>query len=50
VDAVVVASVEGATTNSGTEIKMDNKEYLILREEEALGILEGKAATARGKK
>jgi chaperonin GroES len=35
---------------SGAEIKMDNEEYLILREEEVLGILEGKAATARGKK
>ena len=35
---------------SGTEIKIDNEEYLILREEEVLGILEGKAATARGKK
>ena len=35
---------------SGAEIKMDNQEYLILREEEVLGIIEGKAATARGKK
>ena len=35
---------------SGSEIKMDNEEYLILREEEVLGILEGKAATAHGKK
>ena len=35
---------------SSTEIKIDNEEYLILREEEVLGILEGKAATARGKK
>jgi chaperonin GroES len=35
---------------SGTEIKIDNEEYLILREEEVLGIIEGKAATARGKK
>jgi chaperonin GroES len=35
---------------SGAEIKMDNEEYLILREEEVLGILEGKAATAHGKK
>jgi len=34
---------------SGSEIKMDNEEYLILREEEVLGILEGKAATAHGK-
>ena len=35
---------------SGTEIKIDNEEYLILREEEVLGIIEGKAATAHGKK
>ena len=35
---------------SGAEIKMDNEEYLILREEEVLGVLEGKAATAHGKK
>jgi chaperonin GroES len=35
---------------SGAEIKVDNQEYLILREEEVLGILEGKAATAGGKK
>jgi chaperonin GroES len=35
---------------SGTEIKMENQEYLILREEEVLGIVEGKAAAARGKK
>jgi chaperonin GroES len=35
---------------SGAEIKMDNEEYLILREEEVLGIIEGKAATAHGKK
>lgn len=35
---------------SGTEIKIDNEEYLILREEEVLGIVEGKAATAGGKK
>ena len=35
---------------SGTEIKMDDEEYLILREEEVLGIIEGKAATASGKK
>jgi len=34
---------------SGTEIKIDNEEYLILREEEVLGIIEGKAATAGGK-
>ena len=35
---------------SGAEIKMDNQEYLILREEEVLGIIEGKAAAAGGKK
>ncbi|MBZ5562024.1 MAG: co-chaperone GroES [Acidobacteriia bacterium] len=35
---------------SGAEIKMENQEYLILREEEVLGIIEGKAATASGKK
>ena len=35
---------------SGTEIKIDNKEYLILKEEEVLGVVEGKAATAGGKK
>jgi chaperonin GroES len=35
---------------SGTEIKIDNQEYLILKEEEVLGVLEGKAATARRKK
>ena len=35
---------------SGTEIKLDNEEYLILREEEVLGILEGKAASVSGKK
>jgi chaperonin GroES len=35
---------------SGAEIKIDNQEYLILREEEVLGILEAKAAAASGKK
>ena len=35
---------------SGAELKMDNQEYLILREEEVLGIIEGKAATAGGRK
>ena len=35
---------------SGSEIKMDNQEYLILREEEVLGIIEGKAAAAGGRK
>ena len=35
---------------SGTEIKIDNKEYLILKEEEVLGVVEGKVAIASGKK
>ena len=36
---------------SGTEIKIDNNEYLILREEEVLGIIESaKASAAGGKK
>jgi len=35
---------------SGAEIKIDDQEYLILKEEEVLGIIEGKAATASGKK
>ena len=35
---------------SGAEIKIDNHEYLILREEEVLGIIEGKAAAAGGRK
>ncbi len=35
---------------SGAEIKLDGQEYLILREEEVLGIIEGKAAVASGKK
>ena len=35
---------------SGTEIQLDGQEYLIIREEEVLGIIEGKAATAGGKK
>jgi len=35
---------------SGTEVKIDNEEYLILREEEVLGIIEGKATVAGGKK
>jgi chaperonin GroES len=34
---------------SGTEIKIDNEDVLILKEEEVLGVIEGKAATA-GKK
>jgi chaperonin GroES len=35
---------------SGAEIKMEGQEFLILREEEVLGIIEGKAATVSGKK
>ena len=35
---------------SGAEIKIDSQEYLILREEEVLGIIEGKVASASGKK
>ena len=35
---------------SGAEIKIDNEEFLILKEEEVLGVVEGKAATASGKK
>ena len=35
---------------SGSEIKMDDEEYLILKEEEVLGVVEGKAATASRKK
>jgi len=35
---------------SGSEIKIDNEEYLILREEEVLGIVEGKVSAAGGKK
>jgi chaperonin GroES len=35
---------------SGTEIKIDNKEYLIFKEEDVLGVVEGKAATTGGKK
>jgi len=34
---------------SGTEIKLDNEEYLILREEEVLGVLQA-AKSAAGKK
>ena len=34
---------------SGTEIKLDNQEYLILREDEVLGVLEA-AKHAAGKK
>jgi chaperonin GroES len=35
---------------SGTEIKVESEDYLILREEEVLGVVEGKAAAAGGKK
>ena len=36
---------------SGTEIKIDNEDYLILREEEVLGIIEtAKRSAAGGKK
>ncbi|MGA2984002.1 MAG: co-chaperone GroES [Terriglobia bacterium] len=35
---------------SGSEIKLDNEEFLILKEEEVLGVVEGKTATASGKK
>ena len=36
---------------SGTEIKLDNQEYLILREDEVLGVLEtAKHSAAGGKK
>ena len=35
---------------SGTEIKLDDVEYLILREDEVLGILESGKAHAGGKK
>jgi len=35
---------------SGTEIKIDDQEYLIIREEEVLGILEAAKQSAGGKK
>jgi len=35
---------------SGSQIKMDDEEYLILKEEEVLGVVEGKAAAASRKK
>ena len=35
---------------SGTEIKIDSQDFLILKEEEVLGVVEGKAATAGGKR
>jgi chaperonin GroES len=34
---------------SGSDIKMDGNEYLIMREDEVLGVIEG-AAEAKGKK
>jgi len=35
---------------SGTEIKLDGSEYLIIREDEVLGVIEGAAKAAGGKK
>ena len=35
---------------SGTEIKIDDQEYLIVREDEVLGVLESAAKAAGGKK
>ena len=35
---------------SGTEIKLDEQEYLILREDEVLGVLEGARHVAGSKK
>ena len=35
---------------SGTEIKIDEQEYLILREDEVLGVLEAAKSAAGGKK
>jgi chaperonin GroES len=35
---------------SGTEIKIDDQEYLILREDEVLGVLEAAKAHSGGKK
>ena len=35
---------------SGAEIKMEGEEFLILREEEVLGIIEGKAGAVSGKR
>jgi len=32
---------------SGSDIKLDNQEYLIMREDEVLGILEGAAKAAK---
>ena len=35
---------------SGTEIKIDDEDFLIIREDEVLGILEGKQSASGGKK
>ena len=35
---------------SGTEIKLDNEEFLIIREEEVLGVIESAAKAAGSKK
>ena len=35
---------------SGTEIKLDGQEYLIIREDEVLGVIESTAKAAGGKK
>jgi chaperonin GroES len=35
---------------SGTEIKLDGTEYLILREDEILGIVTASATAGKGKK
>ncbi|HEV2378528.1 MAG TPA: co-chaperone GroES [Terriglobia bacterium] len=35
---------------SGTEIKLDNEEYLIIREDEVLGVIEHASKAAGGKK
>jgi chaperonin GroES len=34
----------------GSEIKLDGEEYLIMREDEILGVIERAGATASGKK
>lgn len=35
---------------SGNEIKIEDEEFLILREDEVLGVIEGAAKTAKGNK
>jgi chaperonin GroES len=35
---------------SGTEIKLDDQDYLIIREDEVLGVLDGVGKAASGKK